>query len=490
MICGVFLMCAVSGSAQSTFSSEGESEILTLEKALEIAYQNSPTLRQSKISLEQSQNSLISRRASLKSQFSLELSPFGYSRNSSFQELTSEWYTFRSMTSSGTFSIRQPIKWTDGTITLSENFGWQDETNQTTGGNNTSFYNRLSLSLDQPIFTYNRTKLELRQLELVLETSKLNYAMQQLNIERTVTQAFYGVYQSYKNLLTAREEVQNQRQNYEIIKNKVENKLIAKEELFQAEVNLANSESSLYDQETSYENTKDEFKQTLGLPLDMDISVLPNTEVVPVEVDLNKAVEYALKQRMELRNMEIQIEEGTFSLIEAKATNEFEGNISAQVGLFGTGSNVSGAFEKPEDNQSVNLSLTIPIWDWGVRKSTIRNAELGNESTQIDFEEEKKSIVIEVRQLCRNLPKLVKQIEINEKKIKNAEMTYEINLENYRNGTITGMDLQQYQTQLSSAKTEYTNSIIQYKIELLNLKIQTLWDFQTNTSYLPVDLLK
>ena len=40
------------------------------------------------------------------------------------------------------------------------------------------------------------------------------------------------------------------------------------------------------------------------------------------------------------------------------------------------------------------------------------------------------------------------------------------------------------------AKTEYTNSIIQYKIELLNLKIQTLWDFQTNTSYLPVDLLK
>ena len=325
---------------------------------------------------------------------------------------------------------------------------------------------------------------------MALETSKLNYAMQQLNIERTVTQAFYGVYQSYKNLLTAREEVQNQRQNYEIIKNKVENKLIAKEELFQAEVNLANSESSLYDQETSYENTKDEFKQTLGLPLDMDISVLPNTEVVPVEVDLNKAVEYALKQRMELRNMEIQIEEGTFSLIEAKATNEFEGNISAQVGLFGTGSNVSGAFEKPEDNQSVNLSLTIPIWDWGVRKSTIRNAELGNESTQIDFEEEKKSIVIEVRQLCRNLPKLVKQIEINEKKIKNAEMTYEINLENYRNGTITGMDLQQYQTQLSSAKTEYTNSIIQYKIELLNLKIQTLWDFQTNTSYLPVDLLK
>ena len=63
-------------------------------------------------------------------------------------------------------------------------------------------------------------------------------------------------------------------------------------------------------------------------------------------------------------------------------------------------------------------------------------------------------------------------------------------MENYRNGTITGMDLQQYQTQLSSAKTEYTNSIISYKSQLLNLKIQTLWDFQNNETYLPVDLLK
>ena len=52
------------------------------------------------------------------------------------------------------------------------------------------------------------------------------------------------------------------------------------------------------------------------------------------------------------------------------------------------------------------------------------------------------------------------------------------------------MELQQYQTQLTSAKQAYTNAIISYKLELLNLKIQTLWDFETNKSYLPVNLLK
>ena len=60
-------------------------EILTLEKALEIAYQQSPSLIQSKMSLEQSELSLLQRKASLKSLFQFDLSPFNYSRSSSFE---------------------------------------------------------------------------------------------------------------------------------------------------------------------------------------------------------------------------------------------------------------------------------------------------------------------------------------------------------------------------------------------------------------------
>lgn len=112
------------------------------------------------------------------------------------------------------------------------------------------------------------------------------------------------------------------------------------------------------------------------------------------------------------------------------------------------------------------------------------------ESNQIDMDEEKKNITIGVRQICRNLPILIRQIEIKKKSIENAEHSYEINLEKYRNGTLTGMELQQYQTQLTNAKQAYTNAVISYKLEVLNLKIQTLWDFESNKSYLPVDLLK
>ena len=46
--------------------------------------------------------------------------------------------------------------------------------------------------------------------------------LQVLNIEKNVTSQFYDVYQKQKALSIARDEYNNQKQNYEIIKNKVE----------------------------------------------------------------------------------------------------------------------------------------------------------------------------------------------------------------------------------------------------------------------------
>lgn len=481
IISGILMLCSGSTFAQ---------EILTLEKALEIAYQQSPSIIQSKMSLEQSELALIQQKASLKSQFSLNLNPFQYTRSTSFDEYNTQWYTRKSMSSGLDFRISQPIKWTDGTLTLSNSFNWQDDDNQSFGAKSTSFSNNLSLNLEQPIFTYNKTKMQLKRLEFNLEKAKIQYALAQLNIEKNVTAAFYGVYQSYKRLVTAREAFQSQKENYELIKNKVEQHLIAQEELFQAEVTLATNENSLADTETSYENTKDQFKQTLGLPLDIDISILPNIQIDSVHVDVNQAVKYALTQRMEIRQQQIAIEEGIFSLIEAKDNNKFKGSISARVGLMGQGDKFNGAFSKPDDNETIGITLTVPIWDWGARKANIRSTELSNENTEISNEEERKSIMLDVRQVCRELPKLLRQIEIARQTVKNAERTYDINVEKYRSGNLTGMELKNQQTQLTDAKNSLTDAIISYKLKLLDLKIQTLWDYQNNKSYLPVDLLK
>ena len=73
-------------------SSQGQVS-LTIEKAMDIAEEHSPSLRRSHMNLERYQQNLVAQRASLKSKFSLNLNPVDYSKSRSFDNRLSQWYT-------------------------------------------------------------------------------------------------------------------------------------------------------------------------------------------------------------------------------------------------------------------------------------------------------------------------------------------------------------------------------------------------------------
>jgi outer membrane protein len=471
----VFLLNNKSVSAQ---------ELLTLERTLEIAYENSPSMVQSKLNLIRSRESLNAQNASLKSKFFLNVNPFTYSNNREYSPDFQEWRNYRNIGSGGTFSVVQPIKATDGTLSLTNRFGFQSNSLNDNPAVN-AFSNNVQLQFDQPIFTYNRTKMNLKELELDLENALLSYAMQKLNIERQVSRFYYQVYQQQQSLFISREELVNQEKSYEIIRNKVEAGLAAQDELWQAELNLANARSSVYNSEVSLANSKDQLKQTIGIDLNSEIDVLANVEVKPIDVEMSEAIDYALKQRMELRQREIDIENAHFNLVRINANNEFKGNVSLAVGLFGDDRQVQNIYQSPTDNQRVSVSFEIPLWDWGQKQSNIKAAEASLQMQHLNFDNEKISIQLNIREIYRNMQNLVNQIEIAEKSIQNAIRTYDLNLEKYQNGDLTSMDLSLYQNQLSAKRNDLTNSLINYKLEFLNLKIQTLWDFETNRSIVP-----
>jgi outer membrane protein TolC len=463
-------------------------EALTLEKALKLSETGSPDLQLSLLNLERSQKNLEAQRAALKSRLSLDVTPVNYSNNRRFDTRVSEWYTNESWTSNARFLISQPILPTDGTISLSNDFGWQNSTSDANNVTSKRFYNNLYLNLNQPLFTYNRLKIQLKELELNLENANISYALQRLNLERNVTQFFYNVFMAQKNLAIAKEELTNTQKSYDIIKNKVDAGLAAKEEFYQAELNLATSKSTLQNNEVNFENAKDQLKLYLGMNLYEDILVLADIEANPVQVDLDKAIENGLDSRMELRQREIDIETSQFAMIETKSLNEFRGDMNLRFGFSGDNENVGQIYKSPTRSPSVNIGFNIPIFDWGEKKARIAAQEATIKSQEINLTEEKKQIIIGIRQVYRNLRNQLNQIEIAKQSETNAQLTYEINLERYQNGDLTSMDLNLFQTQLSSKKLELAQSLINYKIELLNLKIQSLYDFETGQPILPAEL--
>ena len=165
------------------FSGAKAQEAITLAKALEYAETGSPDIKQSLLNLTRYQKNLEAQRAALKSRFSLDVAPFGFNRNRRFDSRVSEWYTNENLESSTLFSVSQPILFTDGTISLNNEFGWQSSISDANNSESKVFYNNLFLNLNQPLFTYNKLKLQLKELELNYENANISYAIQRLNLE-------------------------------------------------------------------------------------------------------------------------------------------------------------------------------------------------------------------------------------------------------------------------------------------------------------------
>ncbi len=466
-------------------------ELLNMNKALEIAMQNSPNMKQTELALIRSQEKLNAQRARLKSQFSMTLNPFEYEKTNRFDQQTSEWYLNKSASSAGTFMVSQRFLPTDGVISLRNQFSYDysfTESAFAADPVSKTFNNRLNLFISQPIFTYNRTKMELQTVELDYESALLRFLLIKLSLERDVAQDFYSVYSGQMSLTIAEEELKNNEESYGIIKNKVDGGLLALEELYQAEVNLATSRSSVFNAQLNLQNRKDQFKVLIGMPLSEEFLIMTEVQVDTVPVDQKMAIEHALANRMELRQREIEIENANFSLIQSRSVNEFAGSISASLGVQSNEERLENLFNKPTNTPSVGLTLNIPIFDWGERKSEIKAAEASLKSAEIDYNSEKVDIEVNIRSIVRSLKNLENQIEIQRKTVENAKLTYDINLERYRNGDLTSLDLGMYQNQLSDKKMALTNAIINYKIELLNLKIQTLYDFELQQAIIPDEL--
>ena len=260
--------------------------------------ENSPDIKQTRLQLERSRELLNAQNASLKSQFSLSLNPFSYSQDRTFNKMFSAWNTTETQESDGTFIIRQPIKQTDGTLSLINSFSWQDSYSDYLDVTTKSYNNNIYLNFEQPIFTYNRTKLELKELELDLETTSLTYSLQKLSLEQQVANAFYSVYQNKMNLDVTKGRIRKPAEKpMTIIKNKVDAGLAALEELYQAELNLSTSRSNVQNREVQLENALDDLKLLIGIPLSEEIYVESNVEFELVEVDLEKAIETAHANR-------------------------------------------------------------------------------------------------------------------------------------------------------------------------------------------------
>ena len=110
----------------TAYSTAAAQRTLTLNEAQKIAENQSPQIKQLQLQISRYEELLLAQKASLKTYFSLSLTPYSYEQGRTFNNFFSEWNTTEEQRSSGDFVIRQRLPWTDGTLFFTNSLSWQN----------------------------------------------------------------------------------------------------------------------------------------------------------------------------------------------------------------------------------------------------------------------------------------------------------------------------------------------------------------------------
>ena len=122
----------------------------------------------------------------------------------------------------------------------------------------------------------------------------------------------------------------------------------------------------------------------------------------------------------------------------------------------------------------VTASLNIPVWDWGVRRSKVRQAELKHEEATVDLS-------VAQRQLVRNLQGFYDEAQTAREQMDLLRSAVDLASESLRLNTLAlsgrgGYDTGTWwtaQTALTQARNAYDDGILRYRVALSNLQTLT-----------------
>jgi outer membrane protein TolC len=354
-------------------------------------------------------------------------------------------------------------------------------------------FSQFGIWLNQPLFTKNKLKENLREAGFRYEQTKHVYTRTQMDIIYNVTEVFYTLYKMDYQRQINEERFKNSVETYRIASLKLETGDIPEAEVLSAEVVMAQDSARWLESISLYETQKDEFKLLIGLDIDETVDIVADTEFEFVPIDLQLAIEEAQKSRLEIRESELEIQLQQIEVDRARRESAVTGNIQAYYDFTGVStrtdnlkerftSSINNLGERPA-NRGIILTVSVPVVDWGRGKNRTRQAKTVLNEKQLRAENLRDRITKEIREVVRTVNDANSRVRINRKNREVAALSYKIAQMRFQNGDISSQELAIVQEQLAKVQLDFIEAFITYRMSLTDLKRKTMWDFENNRSY-------
>ena len=453
---------------------------ISLEEAISIAQKNSPDY---KALLNQNQASYL-RYRNFKARFLPQLrfdATLPQYRNSvnriTLDDGSDGFRRTNQIRFDGTLSINQNIGLTGGTIYVSSQLERVDVSEPFSATNYAVI--PFSLNYFQNSLFYNEFKW-LKEIEpLLYEEAKREFIEIMEQISLNTCRRYFALLKSQVQKRIAKSNFSNQDTLFQISKGRYKMGKIAENDLLQIELSVLNSENEVITNEINFKRASQDLSRYLTLDTE-DILLSTPKELTTFTVTVEKALEEAKSNRkavIEFRRRRLQAEQ---DVAEVRGNNRLQMSLRANFGISQQGNDINNLFQDFNQQQSVLLSLGIPILDWGVSKSRRKlaeaNKDLVNTNVEIDQQEFEQEIYLHVLnwQNKRNFLKTSKKAQ------EIALKRYEIAKKRFVLGKITITDLNIDLQEQDRYVLSYLNSLEKFWVDYYTLRRLTLYDFIEN----------
>ncbi len=328
----------------------------------------------------------------------------------------------------------------------------------TTNVHKAGYNGNYGLSASMPLYDGGQTTNNIKLQELNTQIAELAVHQTLLSIEENITKLYVQILYAQESLKMDDEQIALAQQQLDRAKALFKAGMLNKADVSQMESQLANDQYQKVADETSLADYKLQLKQLMELDGDYDL-VLADPELasevlapLPGKADVYQA---ALIYRPEIRSSQLAIDRSDLDVKIAEAQGK--PSINANAGI-NTSNNTGGGnmFTQLKDqwNNSLGVSLNLPVWDHGKTKNAVARAKLERETAELDLIDTQKSLWKTIENYWLQAYSSQQRYIAAKAKADAARTSYELTSEQFRLGLKNIIELTTDKTTYSASQQQ------------------------------------
>lgn len=332
--------------------------------------------------------------------------------------------------------------------------------NITTSESKTSYNGSYGIDASWTVYNGSKRVNTLKQQQLNSRIAELTVDESENSIEENITQLYVQILYSAEAVKVNESTLEVSQKEFERGQELFNAGSIASSDLAQLEAQVSNDNYQLVTSQTTLQNYKLQLKQLLELDGDFEMDLfLPPLDDSSVLIPLptkDDVYQTALNLRPEIESGKLNIEAADMNIKITRAGYIPSLSLSAGIGTTNANGNDFSFSEQVKQNwnNSIGLTLSIPIFDKRQTKSAVNKAKLQRQTSELDLMDNQKTLYKTIESLWLSANSAQQQYVAATQKLKSTQASYALVSEQFNLGMKNTVELLTEKNNLLSAQQE------------------------------------